>query len=1253
MQDALNKLMDNETSNGEPAGIKQLLEKKAGLFRRNMMGKRVNFAARSVISPDPYINTNEIGVPLYFAVNLTYPEPVADYNVEWLRKLVINGPDTHPGALSVEDEDGYVQKLLPGPENKLKRIAIAKTLQKPSLDSEFGLRYDGVKKVYRHLVDGDFLLVNRQPTLHKPSIMSHKAKILGKEKTIHMHYANCSTYNADFDGDEMNLHFPQNELARAEAKEIALNDNQYVVPKDGSPLRGLIQDNVVSGIMLTCRDSFFNKQQFQQLIYWSIDSVYGVRKIVTPIPAIVKPVPLWTGKQVISTILEVVLQGKEPLNMEGKTIVAGSLWGPNSGEDKVIIRSNEVLTGVIGKSQYGSSKHGLVHSCHELYGPSVAGELLTIFCRLMIHHLQFVGMTCGLEDMIVAEEAERARLQVIENASGIGLGQAGIFTRTIEDTIDDSTSAGDITRIRSEQTDEAQSSADIINRKFEELMKKSNEREKWDSFMIGKVGHYYTQLVKSVLPNGQKKLFPKNRLALMTLSKAKGSQVNTAMITCLLGQQELEGRRVPMMDTGKTLPCFEPYDTSPRAGGFVMNRYLTGIQPPEYYFHCMAGREGLVDTAVKTSNSGYLQRCLVKHLEGLCVAYDYTVRDNDGCIIQFNYGEDGIDVSKTGFLENFEFFAKNTLAVENKYKIEKNIKKMDIVPRRVKSKVAKSVKKGKDPIDPIISNYPLGNYIGAVSEEFENKLKSFMINNSELFTKKSDATRFKNAMYFNYLNSAAQPGENVGTLAAQSIGEPSTQMTLNTFHLAGKGELNVTLGIPRLRELIMTTGGNMKTPSMNIPLKESMDQQSANRLAQQLVKIELDELVKQIHSSEKMQLVGKIPMRTYKVRIRFKKIPHSMRLSWDELCHRLEQIFLRELIRVISKLLDIKKPPSLGKADKNTHLDKVSASIASELNKKNRSRKTTEDDLGTAASLQRKKKNEGGQYGEASEEELELINRQISISESEESSEEHVIDPYEISDISDDADNHVSFDQDDEESQSYNEESIDIELEQEDEIHKKMLGRSALVKDYKFFKHAKEMQIFLEIPSTEKKLLIVSIIENLAKTTIIREIPHIEKCAALGPTGEDPRYKLQTLGINFPEIWKIKDVIAINEVYANDLKEIYIHYGIEAARNAIIREISGVFSAYGIGVNPRHLSLIADYMTHEGSLKPFNRIGINSNPSTFLKMSFETTMKFLTDASLYGDHEPMVSPSSQLVVGGPVEGGTGMFEVAFNLCHNG
>lgn len=390
LQDATNSLIDRDRNPTQGAagkrnedGIKQKLEKKEGLFRKHMMGKRVNFAARSVISPDPNLNSNEIGVPPVFAKKLHYPEPVTSHNFDELKEAVLNGPDKWPGAVAVEDENGSVTLL--AKKNYEERVAIANQLLAPSSGASFsGARN---KKVYRHLNNGDVVIMNRQPTLHKPSMMVHRARVLPGERTIRMHYANCNTYNADFDGDEMNMHFPQNELARAEAAMIADADHQYLSATAGAPLRGLIQDHITICVLLCSRDTFFSKGDYQNLIYAGLrpeDNHTTSGRLLTVPPAVWKPRPLWTGKQVITTLVKNIKpESHGPLTFTSKSQTAADRWGKGSEEGNVLFKDGELLTGILDKKQIGPAGGGLVNAVYEAYGHTAAGRVLSALGRLL------------------------------------------------------------------------------------------------------------------------------------------------------------------------------------------------------------------------------------------------------------------------------------------------------------------------------------------------------------------------------------------------------------------------------------------------------------------------------------------------------------------------------------------------------------------------------------------------------------------------------------------------------------------------------------------------------------------------------------------------------------------------------------------------------------------------------------------------------------------------------------------------------
>ena len=715
LQDAVNALLDSDRStvrtrgNQEPdEGIKQKLEKKEGLFRKNMMGKRVNFAARSVISPDPNIETNEIGVPPVFAKKLTYPEPVTNHNFYDLKEAVLNGTDKWPGAAAIESENGQVINLRT--KNLEERQALANQLLAPSSTNVTGARN---KKVHRHLNNGDIVLMNRQPTLHKPSIMGHRARILPGEKTIRMHYANCNTYNADFDGDEMNMHFPQNEIARAEALQIADTDHQYLSATSGKPLRGLIQDHISMGVWLTNKDTFFNREDYQQLLYSCLrpeNNHTTTNRIATIPPAFIKPSAMWTGKQIISTVLKNITPASHPgLTLQGKSQTTGDRWGDNSEEGVVLFKSGELLCGIIDKAHMGPSGGGFVHAVYEAYGHTVAGKLLSVLGRLLTKLLHMRAFSCGIEDIVLTQSGDIARREKLEEAKTIGREIAAKYVTLVENTKNDD--------------------PELLSR-LEDVLRDDEKQGGLDSVYSSRNAKLSSEATAICLPSGLRKDFPWNQMQTMTTSGAKGSSVNANQISCNLGQQVLEGRRVPVMVSGKTLPSFNPYETKIRAGGYITDRFLSGVKPQEYYFHAMAGREGLIDTAVKTSRSGYLQRCLIKGMEGLRVEYDTSVRDSDGSIVQFLYGEDGLDVTKQKHLLDFKFLAENYLSIFAQLNVKEEFQKIvnDETGQWHKIAMKKYRKTGRlDIMDPVLAVFNPGSAMGSTSETFALGLKAVSI----------------------------------------------------------------------------------------------------------------------------------------------------------------------------------------------------------------------------------------------------------------------------------------------------------------------------------------------------------------------------------------------------------------------------------------------------------------------------------------------------------------------------------------------
>ena len=1245
LQDAVNSLLDRDRNPIQGAagkqnedGIKQRLEKKEGLFRKNMMGKRVNFAARSVISPDPNIETNEIGVPPIFAKKLTYPEPVTDHNFYDLKEAVVNGVDKWPGAAAIENENGQVINLRT--KNLEERQALANQLLAPSNTNAKGARN---KKVHRHLNNGDVVLMNRQPTLHKPSIMGHRARILPGEKTIRMHYANCNTYNADFDGDEMNMHFPQNEIARAEALQIADTDHQYLVATQGKPLRGLIQDHISMGVWLTNRDTMFDEGDYHQLLYASLrpeDNHTLSDRIKTVAPAVMKPMQMWTGKQIVTTVLRNITTSSHPgLTLVGKSQTDGDRWGDNKEEGSVIFQAGELLCGILDKAHLGPSAGGFVHSIYETYGHTTAGKLLSVLGRLLTKLLHTRGFSCGIEDIVLTKSGNATRRQKLREAGSLGIEVATKYV-----TMDSST--------RSDSSD--------LHARLRDVLHDDEKQAGLDIVYNARTSSLYSDITKACLPAGLRKSFPYNQMQTMTTSGAKGTSVNANLISCNLGQQVLEGRRVPVMISGKSLPSFKAFETDVRAGGFITNRFLTGVRPQEYYFHAMAGREGLIDTAVKTSRSGYLQRCVIKGMEGLKVEYDASVRDSDGTMVQFLYGEDGLDVTKQKHLTDFKFLAENYMSLVAQMNVQEEFKKIFNEAAIEWHKVAmrKVRKTGRiDAMDPVLSAFNPGSTLGSTSESFAIALKAYCESNPQRLLKdkkvapNAEITKktFNTLLDIKYMKSTVEPGEAVGIVAGQSVGEPSTQMTLNTFHLAGHSAKNVTLGIPRLREIVMTASTRISTPNMTLYPISEINKNVGERFAKGISKLTLAEVVDSVTVDERIgKGTGYETARIYNIQL--KTFPsadyrETYAVDTDDILRALEYKFIPHLTKMIKKELKSKgNAKMLKESAAQPAIGKSSRAIADQPSIEDADLEgggDEEDDDGDDDATNTKQKQnraEAVSYDAADEDEEALASQVRRDYTSDQDMEDERISgslgERQLEDRSsenEDQDDHVAA------------------REREDRIKSKHSDLTHFSFDDK---SGEWCHLQLEFDASASKILMLNLVESACRHAVIQSIPGISSASLVEKEVLDPdldRVVMQNIivteGVNLTAMHEYQSVINPHRTMTNDIAAMLNLYGVEACRATIIREMDSVFKGHSITVDNRHLNLIADMMTRAGGFAPFNRLGLQNSVSPFMKMSFETTVGFLRDAVLQSDSDDLKGPSARIVMGKIGKVGTGAFDV--------
>jgi len=735
--------------------LSQRLKGKEGRFRSNLSGKRVDFSARTVISPDPNLDINEVGVPIEVAMRLSVPEKVTEWNLEEMRRLVINGHEKYPGSLYIIRPDG-----------KRIRLEFVTNREKTAEAIESGFI------VERHLKKGDIAIFNRQPSLHRMSIMAHYVRVL-PYKTFRLHLCVCPPYNADFDGDEMNLHIPQSEEARTEALLLMQVQDQILSPRFGGPIIGAIRDFITAAYLFTRKTNYLTKEEVNRLL---MAAGYDGP---LPKPEIKKPQPLWTGKQIFSLFL--------PKNMN-YVLKANVCQGcPKCEEEEckydayVVVRNGELVSGVIDRRSIGAEQsESLLHRIIKDYGAKAGREFLNKITRLLKLFLTMKGFTYSYQELVLSPTAEsriNRTMERVQKRAGelIESYRKGTLPRLPGQTLEDS---------------------------FEIYTMNELAKARDDS---GKIADEDFTL--------------ENAGIIMTRTGARGSSLNIGQMSACIGQQSVRGKRILRGYVGRALPHFQSGDPSPRARGFVYRSYQKGLDAVEFFFHAMGGREGLVDTAVRTQQSGYMQRRLINALEHIRLEYDGTVRNSAGDVIQFEYGEDGVDPAKS---DHGKAVNVSRLIEQIRIAGEKG--------RPAPSEYSKNqLKEVEDQLTPVL-----------IDELKQGLAKAKLTKRGVERAIKSTVEHYKRALM--------EPGEAVGIVAAQSIGEPGTQMTLRTFHYAGVREQNVTLGLPRLIEIV-DARRIPSTPIMTIYLTEEhgKSRKSAVKIARSIVYTALEDLAERIY----------------------------------------------------------------------------------------------------------------------------------------------------------------------------------------------------------------------------------------------------------------------------------------------------------------------------------------------------------------------------------------------------------------------
>ena len=1142
---------------GKPLrGFVQRLKGKQGRFRGNLSGKRVDFSGRTVISPDPNLRIDEVGVPMHIAKMMTYPEVVSRHNIEMIRERVRNGMNRHPGANFVKFKSGGTQYLKYGDRRRV------------AAELKFG------DVVERHLHDGDVLLFNRQPSLHKMSIMAHRARIM-PWRTLRFNESVCAPYNADFDGDEMNIHCPQTEEARAEAINLMGVHRNLCTPKNGEILVASTQDFLTASFLLTSRDQFLDRAQVGLLVAYMGDALLSVD---LPTPAIIAPVELWTGKQIIGMLIRPRALDQIFVNLElGEKNYSkkGKHLCPRDGY--VCFQNSELICGQLGKATLGSgNKSGLFYVLNSEYGSEAAAQVMNRVAKLAARWLGTRGFSIGIDDVTPGSRLRREKEVVVDK------GYSDCDDRITE------FKKGTLTLqpgCNAEQTLEA-----------EVLGILSTVRETAGNVCLQELPRHNAPLI-------------------MALCGSKGSTINISQMVACVGQQAVGGSRPPDGFAERSLPHFKRGEKTPAAKGFVANSFFSGLRPTEFFFHTMAGREGLVDTAVKTAETGYMSRRLMKALEDLSLRYDGTVRNSTGGIVQLQYGDDGMEPTDmeqkeskpvefsrliqhvrgmvpragdplVGEAEVAAALAKIGVSMEADGEevaaiaVKSNI---DAIAGGREAAAAAAARKGvKEDVDTVaeVRVGGKGRAKGDVREEARRlganegggrrvkaeeraavpmavdsngvdvngvsgaemadtsspAIKQFIRNDehanstnfgtslSVLFkydlvtyarqelirncpadgygqgVTAAQLTEFLDRCVAKYRNKRIEPGSAVGAVGAQSIGEPGTQMTLKTFHFAGVASMNVTLGVPRIKEII-NAAKNISTPIITCALVCDNDVKAARLVKGRVEKTTLGEVCKHIHvvlSPGAAYLEVKLDERVIRA-LQLDVTPHTVRmalLSASKLKLKPNRVLLAG-----GDTVHVLPPDDGGKAAANA--------------------------VGAAA-------------------------------------------------------------------------------------HRRVLF------------HLQALRT--SVPGV-----------------IVQGIPSVSR-AVINDLGQG-KYNLVVEGSNLQAVMGTEGVKG-SHTTTNHVMEAERTLGIEAARSCIIKEITTTMGAHGMTIDARHSMLLADVMTYKGEVLGITRFGMaKMKDSVLMLASFEKTTDHLFDAALHGRTDTIDGVSECIIMGIPMPVGTGMFRL--------
>jgi DNA-directed RNA polymerase II subunit RPB1 len=1162
---------------------------KKGRVRGNLMGKRVDFCIRTVVTPLVGYDLDEIGIPEGLANIVTVPVAVTRYNVEELQYRLCSTSD--------------IKQIIVDPNNRLNEMIEVNERNKKQIQLRIGY------VVERVLQNGDYVAVNRQPTLHRLSFMAHRVVIV-QGWTIRLNMGASPPYNCDCDGDELNIHVPQTLAAQAELAELLAAHNNVLHPGANRPVFGLIQDDLAAAHMLSLPSTWLTQEDMLNLLNTCVFYDPKMLPEISMSTAAEQPhkvwnksdLPLpadgsrWSGKQLVSMLLP-------PICMRRAT---------SAGKEELLIDHGQLLSGVLCKKTLGVAAHSIIHQIAIYFGGGAACRFLSDLQRLTCEFFSRMGFSIGTHDCILDSAEDDAQL-----------------TQVVTDIY--------------EHVEEIQSQA-----KRTKLLAKDDPV--WQQRVEYAKDMAVVDTVRTALDTSggiiTNAIAPQaNALKFMTTEAAsKGSVLNTTQIMGCLGQTFVGGVRpggvatmlaermfptspllphaaaaARRLNSNLTVPESDDVRLQLRCAGFIDRPYAAGLDVEQMFTHAMGGREGLIDTANKTKVTGYMARRVCKAMEALVVQYDNTVRSSQA-IYTLRVGGDGYEAGRLFILNKLDLcMAANDVLEANGhhhrllFSVDEMKRVRDIIrASRMNGLTLDVLSSGLGAALPFnletlvppaasIRTHKCQCYTANENLDtmFVDDLRRFVFNELSV-TAQAHIMWWLRPSVTNYCNKCLaclldrmrrlherallQPGEAIGVTAATSISEPATQLTLNTFHFAGVVSAGITYGIVRLCELV-DSSANARSPFMLVPLLPGTTQQEARDVAAEISSVTLLSVLTDagIYRNIPPTTLNSNPgVREFLKISKEKFLPFSLRLTVHP------SVRINSLIKALQDFVGTSALILCDHFQDNTiHLLFVNnTKLWQKMLTRAMSSVPTRVTQRTMRPVALRPANQATD-----------IARKVPIQQM-------------------CRDSVMCHDRVDEDSETPVDDVIALNLVRE----------------------------------AKARILAKCRLQGIPGVTAVNL--QAQKCTTIdsktGALVNEDRFVLDIRGVGLNSIYKLPFVDMVN-VVSNNVHEVYDTLGIDAAAHVLFHEIRTCFEVGGARTDDRLISLLVQVITQWGDIMALTRHGINrlheSHQSAVAKISFEEVLDMIHDACTTGQRDPLLGPSEVVMFGKRLRAGTGLAEM--------